>query len=260
MVKATNIDSSTLVASRHETVGPESSVYKTRPLVWAPALGSEPEELLLEWAREVESAGLGTERKVLLILNGHGAESLCSSLLRRISRSVEVCSLPGPASIGRVQQFVMHRFLQSDAQVLARIDPDGQFPIRHLQELATHLTPDGPDILVGQRDEAGVAGRTRFLGNVVQRLLALRFRIVADPNSGFYLLNRKAAAVLCQVPLPRYPESRMLVALTIASLAISSKVVPTLLRRGGRSSFAGLWRGVIVFVSSFMEFFSWDSP
>lgn len=226
--------------------------------VWAPALPTEPEDVLLEWVREIEAAVFGREVKAFLILNGPSSERASRSLGQNMPRSVESRWLAGPASIGRAQQIIMHQFLQSEAQFLARIDPDGQFPVGCLMELRNCLTPAGPDVIVAQRDEASVCGYVRFLANVVLRLVALRLGTVADPNAGCYIMNRRAAAALCQVPLPKYPEPRMLMALKNASLTVSSRVVPTLPRRHGCSSIRGLAQAAMVFLSSLLEFLTWN--
>ncbi len=226
--------------------------------VWAPALASEPRDVLLRWGREMATVAFGSEAKVVLVVNGPGSESACISLRRDMPRGVEVSWVSGPASIGRAQQLMTHQFLQSDARLLARIDPDGQFSVNCLKKLRSCLTPNGSDVIVAQRDEASIAGCMRFLGNVILRFLALCVGIVADPNSGCYVMNRKAAAVLCQTPLPKYPEPRMLMALKKASLTVSSQVVPILPRQGGRSSIKSLRRAALVFSSSLLEMFSWD--
>ncbi len=111
---------------------------------------------------------------------------------------------------------------------------------------------------VGPFDFRHVAGRTRFLGNVIMRLVGLCFGTVGDPNSGLYILNRKAAALLCPVPLPTYPEPRMLTAFRQASLTVTTCVVPTLVRHAGTSSISTLWHSLKVFLWSLLEMVSWD--
>ena len=153
---------------------------------------------------------------------------------------------------------MLHRFLQTDAQFLARTDPDGQFPASSLREMISCMRRRGADMVVGQRDEASVSGYVRFVANVILRLAALHSGMVADPNSGCYVMNRRAAAALCQVPLPKYPEPRMLVAVKQASLRVVSSVVPTLPRQSGHSSMSSIARAVVVFLSSLLEFSTWD--
>jgi len=220
--------------------------------VWAPVLASEPQDMLLKWIHTVEAAGFCN---IILIFNGSGSESASLALRKAVSsRQVQFESLPGSASIGRCQNLAMHLFLRSDALFMARIDPDGQFPIYCLERLL-HLFMEKipPDVIVGQRDEAGVAGRSRFLGNIFLRLIALYSGIFADPNSGLYIMNRRAAALLCSVPLPKYPEPRMLASLREGSLRIATGVIPILRRQSGTSSIKGLWRSIRVFAGSLME-------
>jgi hypothetical protein len=210
--------------------------------------------MLQTWAKQ--ASRLGTEVEVAIVLNGPGSEQAASELRQETPPSVQILALPGAASIGLAQQFVTHRFLRSEAQVLARIDPDGQFPLSSLAELCRRLVPGGPDVVIAQRDEASVAGRLHFLGNVILRLVAMHLGLVADPNSGCYAMNRKAAAALCQVPLPKYPEPRMLAWLKGMSLQVSSVVVPTLPRQSGTSSIKGVGHAVTVFFSSLLELLS----
>lgn len=226
-------------------------------LIWAPALATEPKEMLVEWAQNTSRLMLGMQ--VVMVLNGPGSERASHEIRRSIPPSVHVYALPGPASIGKAQQFMMHRFLQSDAQVLVRIDPDNQFSLGSLARLCGSLVPGGPDVVVGQRDEASVSGRIRFLGNVILRFVAVQMGLVADPNSGCYAMGRRAAAAFSQLPLPKYPEPRMLAChRSMSSLHVASFVVPTLPRRSGASSITGMWRGAAIFAASFLELLSCD--
>ncbi len=226
--------------------------------VWFPAVPSEPAQMLVAWGREFVATWLGTPIKAFLILNGPGAAPAGEALRRDMPAGVEVCCLTDRASIGNAQQFVMHRFLRSDAAILARVDPDGQFSLGSVAEMCRRLTTNGPDVIVAQRDEASVSGRIHFLGNVVLRLVAMRLGLLTDLNSGCYAMNRKAAAALCQLPLPKYPEPRMLAWLKSMSMQVSSMVVPTLPRQSGTSSIKGVWRAVSVFFSSLLELLSCD--
>jgi len=248
---ATN-DIGPATAMAEHTFRSPASVPAVKMLVFAPALATEPKEMLLAWARGV--SGLGTGVEAVIVLNGPGSERAAHELRKDTPPGVQVHALPGLASIGRAQQFIMHQFLRSDSQILVRIDPDGQFPLCVLPELCRRLLPSGPDVVVIQRDEVGVSGRIRFLGNVILRLDAMRLGLVADPNSGCYVMNRRAAAALGQAPLPKYPEPRMLAWLGEMSLQVSSVVVPTLPRQSGTSTIKGLWRAAAVFISSLMEF------
>lgn len=253
-LRATTHNTWQAAATRQQTSGAGATANKIKTLVWAPALARELKEMLQAWAKQ--ASGLGTDVEVAIVLNGPGSEQAASELRQETPPSVQIYALPGPASIGRAQQFVTHRFLRSEAQVLARIDPDGQFPLSSLAELCRRLVPGGPDVVIAQRDEASVAGRLHFLGNVILRLVAMRMGLVADPNSGCYAMNRKAAAALCQVPLPKYPEPRMLAWLKGMSLQVSSVVVPTLPRQSGTSSIKGIGHAVSVFLSSLLELLS----
>ena len=246
---------------RHHSHRPKAkAVSKKEVLIWAPALAMEPIAMLIQWIRAVEAAGFVN---AVLVFNGSGSERACKALRKEvISHKIMIKWLSGPASIGTCQAFVTHLFLKSRAKYIFRVDPDGQFPIKCIERLLRLFEVTGsvrPDVIMGQRDEAGVAGRTRFLGNVVLRLLAMHFANFADPNCGLYVMNRKAAAILCGVPLPKYPESRMLMAFWKASLTVATCVVPTLRRQAGRSSIRGLRRNLRVFFGSFLEMLSWDS-
>ena len=235
--------------------GSPTGASKKAIWVWAPALASEPREMLLTWARETVTTVSGAS-KSFLVLNGNGAENARELLRRDMPRGVEIVCLTGRASIGRAQQLITHQFLRANPVALARIDPDGQFPINCLAELERCLQPGGPDLVMAQRDEASINGPVRWLGNTILRCLAMRLGIIADLNAGCYIMNREAAAVLCQVPLPKYPEPRMLMAMKKAGLVVSSCVVPVRPRLGGESSIKGLLRGVRVFLSSLLEMLS----
>lgn len=207
-LKAANDEIPPADATKQNTSKRGSSATDIKIVIWAPALATEPTEMILAWAKA--AARLMTGVHIVVIFNGPGSEQVAHELWRDAPPEVQICALPGAASIGRAQQFVMQQFLRTNEQVLARIDPDGQFPLSSLIELCHRLVSGGPDVVVAQRDEASASGRIRFLGNVALRLVALRLGMFADLNSGCYVMNRRAAAVLCQVPLPKYPEPRML--------------------------------------------------
>jgi hypothetical protein len=42
--------------------------------------------------------------------------------------------------------------------------------------------PNGPNVVVAQRDEASAYGRIRFLGSVTLRLVAMHLGLVPDPS------------------------------------------------------------------------------
>jgi hypothetical protein len=235
-------------------------ISKKEVLIWAPVLATEPLNMVLNWLHAVKKAGFDN---TVLIFNGPGSEKACTELRREILSSNKMLTtcLSGSPSIGSCQAFVTHLFLQSKARFLVRVDVDLQFPIKCVEKLLRPFEIQeivSPDIVFGQRDEASAGGHVRFLGNVVLRLFALLFDVFADPNCGIYVLSRRAAALLCSVPLPTFPEPRMLVALQQASLRMMTCVVPTLPRHAGRSSIKGLWRSFRVFTGSLLELLSWD--
>ena len=221
--------------------------------VWGPAVASEDPAMLLDWVRAVNQAGFGP----LLILNGKSACKARLELTQKIEQAgldAVVLSLP-VASIGEAQQLAMQRFLQDPSlSYLVRLDPDMQFPVSCISQLlAPFATASPPDVVVGFRDEAGSGGFSRFLGNVALRLIAQRCGITADPNSGAYALSKKAAALLQSVPLPRFPEPRMLREFRGAGLKVATRIVPTLPRFSGKSSIRGSLKGLSVFCGSVLD-------
>jgi len=223
-------------------------------MVWGPSLPSEDQTRLLQCVETCNAAGYS---RLCLIINGPSADEARSQLVRKVAEAglwVEVLSLP-IASIGGAQMLAMHRFLEDrNAKILVRIDPDGQFPVSCITDLLDAFElPSSPDVVMGQRDEAGIAGGIRFVGNVLLRTWALCIGISGDPNCGFYAMNRHAAAVLTTVPPTRYPEPRMLAAFRDASVAVETRVVPTLPRERGSSSIRGILRSLGLFVGSALE-------
>ena len=222
-------------------------------IVFAPALDTEPTEMMVDWACEAQAEGF---TNIAVVFNGPRAHQAGNQLGREIqSPHVSIHCLSGPASIGKCQSFMGHLFLQSKARLLVRVDPDGQFPVSSLNQLLARSTT-GADVIWAQRDEPSVAGVTRFLGNTMLRAIGLLRRLPGDPNSGCYALTQRAAAVLSSIPLPVYPEVRMLVAFRNASLRVASCVVPIVPRRRGQSSLRGLFSGTQVFISSVLEMLS----
>jgi len=233
-------------------------ISKEKVLIWAPALASEPMDMLTKWILTVQTAGF---INIVLVLNGPGAKNASEKLSKKFHsyKHVQILWLSGLGSIGKCQAFVTQIFLQSKLLYLLRIDPDGQFPIEYAQKLLEPYQNQidlRPDVVIGFREEASIGGHLRYFANIILRLFAVIFGIYADPNCGFYAMNRKAAALLCHVALPKYPEPRMLVILHRSSLITVSCIVPVLHRMSGRSSIRGFLQSIRVFLESFLEYFS----
>lgn len=232
-------------------------ISKDEVLIWAPALASEPMDMLIRWILAVQAASF---RNILVVFNGPGAKNASAKLSKKFhDRHVQIEWLSGFGSIGKCQTFVTQIFLQSKFLYLFRVDPDGQFPIEYAGRLLEPYQSQvdlRPDVVVGFRDEASIGGRMRYIANIVLRLFAVIFGIYADLNCGFYVINRKAAALLCSVALPKYPEPRMLVALHRSSLITVSCIVPVLQRTSGRSSIRGFLQSIRIFLESFLEYLS----
>ena len=144
-----------------------SDAKKKRTLVWAPALSTEPVEMLRDWIRDVTDAGFDD---CFLVINGPGAESTCNELCK-ITKEYKALIhwVSGSASIGTAQTLAAQLFLQnSAADYIVRIDSDGQFPVQCIgQMLQLFDLKIPPDIVVGQRDDIGAGGRLRWLGNFI---------------------------------------------------------------------------------------------
>lgn len=237
-----------------------NAISKKEILIWAPVLATEPINMLLEWVHAVQKAGFDN---VVFIFNGPGAKNASAELRKKIhDRHVQIEWLSGLGSIGKCQAFVTQIFLKSKLLYLLRVDPDGQFPIEHAGRLLEPYQSQAdlrPDVVVGFRDEASIGGRMRYFANIVLRLFGVIFGIYADLNCGFYVMNRKAAALLlCRVALPKYPEPRMLIALQKSSLITVSCIVPVLQRTSGCSSIRGFLQSIRIFIESFLEYVSWN--
>ena len=209
--------------------------------------------MLLDWVQALNQVGFVP----LLILNGESACKARLELTEKIEQAgldAVVLSLPA-ASTGNAQMLATYLFLQNpSAKFLVRLDPDMQFPVGCISDLLdAFATESPPDVVVGFRDEAGSGGFIRFVGNVALRLIAQRCGITADPNAGAYALSKKAAALLQSIPLPRFPEPRMLREFRGAGLKVATRIVPTLPRFSGKSSIHGSLKGLSVFCGSVLD-------
>ena len=230
------------------------STLKKETWVWAPVLSTEPFNMLLKWTEAVLQLGF---TNVCLIFNGPNAEAACKKFQSKLYNDlVQVEWLSGRASIGACQTFIMHRFLQSKAKYLCRIDPDLQFSVLDITKLLKHLADSKCGVVEAQRDEASVAGRMRVLANFILRYLALKLNIWGDPNSGFYVQKRESTSVLCSIPLSRYPEPRILSYLRETPFTVSSQIVPTIPRRIGKTSIRGVLKSFRVFLEALLELLS----
>lgn len=156
---------------------------------------------------------------------------------------VRLVRLPSNYGIGLCNHVAIDYFLSGRADVLVRIDADGQHPTHEIPRLAEAVRGDECDLAIGVRTNAGAATGIRSLAaravrayiRLIARLLT-DGRVPGDINSGFYAMNRSAAATFAEWPLERYPEPEMMIIASLRKLRILGVPIEQGERLHGRST------------------------
>jgi len=151
--------------------------------------------------------------------------------------------LPFNCGLGVCTQVAIDHMLAHGYAWLARLDADGQHPAARLPDLLAPLAEGRADLTVGVRENHREAPQAdRPLRNLVKDYYRWACRLAtggqapSDPNSGLHALGRKAAAVLSQAALERFPEPEMYVIACRARLRVVEVRVEQGPRLAGRST------------------------
>ena len=158
----------------------------------------------------------------------------------------EILRLPFNCGIGAAVQAGLRFAIEHRAGLIARLDADGQHDPADLNALAAAIE-QGADYAIGSRfcDARQPGYRSSFVRRLGIRWFAALLRLVgahgvADPTSGFFAANARAAAFLAAHYASDYPEVDAVVRLARSGFRIVEVPVSMHERTGGISSIGGI--------------------
>ena len=163
-----------------------------------------------------------------------------------------VIDLPYNLGIGGAVQTGYRFAYEMGYDIVGRLDGDGQHDAQHLPELYQNIEADLADVVIGSRYKEGAgytaslsrAVGTRLFASIASRITKQKF---TDTTSGFWMLNRKAMAVLAKHLPSDYPEIEGLVMLCRANFRVCEVAVSMKPRQHGQSSIRPLHTFYYVF-------------
>lgn len=150
---------------------------------------------------------------------------------------IQLIQLPENRGVGGATVAGFQQALALGADIVCKIDADGQMPLQHLTELVDCIIEEGYDYAKGNRFMGGIPvdhmPTARLFGNLALTFLnkiASGYWHIFDPQNGF---TASRAPVLSRLPLHRlYPryffENDMLVHLNILNARVKDVAIPTI--------------------------------
>lgn len=154
----------------------------------------------------------------------------------------EVLQLPHNLGIGGAIQTGLKFALRRDADIIIRLDGDGQHIPSEIPKLLEDVENGSVDMAIGSRFlEGGIHPKIPLLRQIgifvlCKLVTLLGEQVATDPTSGFMVMNRKASAILCKNISQDYPEVDARISLYRAGLKIREYPTTMQLRQGGLSS------------------------
>jgi glycosyltransferase involved in cell wall biosynthesis len=165
---------------------------------------------------------------------------------RARAAGAEVLRLPYNCGIGVAVQTGLRFAVERGADLVVRLDGDGQHEAGEIVKLVAALAA-GADCTIGSRflDDHVAGYRSSFLRRLGIRWFAVVLRLagaggVTDPTSGFFAANGRAAAFLADSYASDYPEVDAVVRLARSGFRVTEVAVVMRERGGGISSIGGL--------------------
>jgi hypothetical protein len=160
------------------------------------------------------------------------------------STGAVLLSLPFNSGVATAEQtgFLYARHL--GAEVVVRLDGDGQHPAEEARRVVDALEQSDADVAVGSRFLDGHGYQSTTLRRWGIRWLSFLLRVlggvkVTDPTSGLRAFRRRAFALLAQVYPDGYPEPESNLLLARAGLRAIEIPVRMRSRDAGQSSLGG---------------------
>jgi glycosyltransferase involved in cell wall biosynthesis len=203
-------------------------------MVLVPALNEE--NSIRSVVEEIRSHLPGSE---ICVVND-GSTDRTGEILDALA-GIKALHLPYNMGIGGAVWTGFHFFLESDCDVLLRLDGDGQHPCSQAHLLLEKMAEEKADLVIGSRflKREGFQSSITRRGGIKLLHLLTRFILrlgITDNTSGFRAFSRRAVSLLVEDYPFDYPEPIEVYYLARAGMRV--REVPTVMnsRRGGISS------------------------
>jgi glycosyltransferase involved in cell wall biosynthesis len=168
---------------------------------------------------------------------------------------VVLLRLANNEGLGMATSIAVDYFLDGDFDYLIRLDADGQHPQDEIERLLLALRECEADVVWGERhNNLKTESSKAIMASVTKTIIAWLGRVifrsqVQDWFTGFFAINRIAAANVASAYLERYCEVQLLCIFHNADVRIKTLQVEQLDRKFGKSSIRFL-DGVLIFLRS----------
>ena len=160
--------------------------------------------------------------------------------------------------LGMATGIAIDFMLQNDFECLVRLDADGQHPEFEVDALKEKISLNIADVVWGERvNHSAMDSPKSVLGFFIKSFTALLGAIIFRSNvkdwyTGFFAMNRAAAATAQVAFLERYCEVQLLCIFHAANLRVHTHQIEQLERSQGKSSISWLGGMMIMLRSALM--------
>jgi len=168
---------------------------------------------------------------------------------------VDLIRLDFNVGLGLVSSVALDYFERGGFDVLLRLDADGQHPLEEVERMLHPLLQGHADVVWGERtNHLGRASAREIMGSMTKQSTAWVGRLVfgsqvKDWFTGFFAINRVAAAVAITAYLERYCEVQLLCIFHSHKLRIKTHPIKQLERQHGETTIR--WSdGLMIFLRS----------
>ncbi len=169
--------------------------------------------------------------------------------------NVVLLRLANNEGLGMATSIALDYFLDGDFDYLIRLDADGQHPHYEIEGLLLPLLQNEADVVWGERlNNLKTESPKAIMGSITKTFTAWLGRIIFNSHvkdwfTGFFAINRIAAANVTSAYLERYCEVQLLCIFHNADVRIKTHHVEQLDRKFGKSSIR-FSDGVMIFLRS----------
>lgn len=160
--------------------------------------------------------------------------------------------------LGLATSIAIDYMMQENFDCLVRLDADGQHPEEEIDGLKEKISSNFADVVWGERiNHSSMNTLKAVMGSVTKKFTAWLGRLifkshVKDWYTGFFAINRAAAAVAQDAYLERYCEVQLLCIFHEAKLRVETHPIEQLERNHGQSSINWFGGMMIMLRSSLM--------
>jgi glycosyltransferase involved in cell wall biosynthesis len=177
---------------------------------------------------------------------------------RHEAQRVCLVRLASNEGLGLATSIAIDYMMQENFDCLVRLDADGQHPLSEIEGLKEKISSNLADVVWGERvNHSSMSTPKAVMGSVTKTFTAWLGRLifkshVNDWYTGFFAINKAAAAVAQTTYLERYCEVQLLCIFHEAKIRVETHPIEQLERNHGQSSINWLGGMMIMLRSSLM--------